>query len=221
MNVLRWIVLLSAVALPAADSFGQQNSHAISPMSTAVQLPTFSFFGVGTTVSVPDRGSTYMGGVNRSAEGMNEFGTPLLPFRNRSFGRESSATSTRMSVYVHDFEAMDEYLLSQPTAFNQRPQPAPAAQPAKVAVGEQGPPRPVVDAAALRAQHQREEQARASEASDLVARAQAAEASGKPGVAKVYYQMAARRASGSLKDQIVARLAALSAPSSPTLVQDR
>ena len=79
-----WWSLL-AVGLVSASAFGQQG--------TAVQLPTFSYFTTNTTVSVPDRGSVYLGGVNRAASGRNEFGAPLLPFRNRSFGTERSATS--------------------------------------------------------------------------------------------------------------------------------
>ena len=51
---------------------------------------------------------------------------------------------------------------------------------------------------------------RSAEAESYFAQARQAETDGKPGVAKIYYQMAARRASGDFKQQIQARLDALS-----------
>jgi general secretion pathway protein D len=53
-----------------------------------VQLPSFSFISVVTTVSVPDGGTVLLGGIKRLAEGRNEFGVPLLskiPYVNRLF----------------------------------------------------------------------------------------------------------------------------------------
>lgn len=50
---------------------------------------------------------------------------------------------------------------------------------------------------------------RAAEATLYFAKGQQAETEGKRGVAKIYYQMAARRAAGDLQSQITARLAAL------------
>ena len=52
--------------------------------------------------------------------------------------------------------------------------------------------------------------ARSAEADDYFARGQQAEADGKMAVAKIYYQMAARRATGDLKQQVLARLDAVS-----------
>ena len=36
--------------------------------ATTVQLPSFSIFSVNTTVSVPDSGGMYLGGVNRARD---------------------------------------------------------------------------------------------------------------------------------------------------------
>lgn len=80
--------------------------------ASAVQLPTFGYNTVNTTVSVPDRGGVYMGGINRSSSGRTESGAPLLPFKNRSIGNQTSATSFSSHVYIHDFEAMDEAALN-------------------------------------------------------------------------------------------------------------
>ena len=45
---------------------------------TTVQLPTFSYVTVTTTVSVPDGGTVLLGGIKRLSEGRNEFGVPML-----------------------------------------------------------------------------------------------------------------------------------------------
>ena len=84
--------------------------------ASAVQLPTFGYNTVNTTVSVPDRGGVYMGGIKRSSSGRTESGAPLLPFKNRSIGNQTSATSFSVHTYIHDFEAMDEAALSAGSA---------------------------------------------------------------------------------------------------------
>ncbi len=55
---------------------------------TTVQLPTFAFVTVTTTVSVPDGGTVLLGGIKRLSEGRNERGIPILskiPYINRLF----------------------------------------------------------------------------------------------------------------------------------------
>ncbi len=64
---------------------------------TTVQLPTFAFTQVSTTVSVPDGGTILLGGIKRLAEGRAERGVPMLSkipyisrlFRNVSVGRDA------------------------------------------------------------------------------------------------------------------------------------
>ena len=75
---------------------------------------------------------------------------------------------------------------------------------------EPDPPPPVSDVAAEQANRAARQAARADEADSFFARGQQAEADGKPNVAKIYYQMAARRATGDLKQQVQARLDAVS-----------
>ena len=66
---------------------------------TTVQLPTFSFVTVTTTVSVPDGGTVLLGGIKRLSEGRTEYGVPILnkiPYINRLFkntgiGRETQS----------------------------------------------------------------------------------------------------------------------------------
>jgi general secretion pathway protein D len=83
------------------DDNNKQNSEAeqIIRSGTTVQLPTFSFVSVTTTVSVPDGGTVLLGGIKRLSEGRNEFGVPLLSkvpyinrlFRNVGIGRETDS----------------------------------------------------------------------------------------------------------------------------------
>jgi len=107
---MRKNLLIAVLTLSITVTFGQ-SVQAQNGNASAVQLPTFSYFTAPTTVSVPDRGGTYMGGVKRSASGRIESGAPLLPFKNRAIGNESSASSISVHAYIHDFEAMDEAIL--------------------------------------------------------------------------------------------------------------
>jgi len=70
------------------DSTKKKNSREIRSEGTTVQLPTFSFVTVTTTVSVPDGGTVLMGGIKRLSEGRSEAGVPILnkiPYLNRLF----------------------------------------------------------------------------------------------------------------------------------------
>jgi hypothetical protein len=73
-----------------------------------VQQPVIDTFGVGTTVSVPDRGGMYLGGVGRPAEARSARGFPL---RRGPLARSTSAASLSTGVFIHDFEAMDAAVL--------------------------------------------------------------------------------------------------------------
>jgi len=66
--------------------------------------------------------------------------------------------------------------------------------------------RAAMSVAEARKLHQAEQAEQDAEVLGYVERARAAEAAGKPNVAKIYYQMAHRRAAGQLRDQIEARL---------------
>jgi general secretion pathway protein D len=64
---------------------------------STVQLPTFAFTTVSTTVSVPDGGTVLLGGIKRLREGRTERGVPMLGklpyisrlFKNVGIGRET------------------------------------------------------------------------------------------------------------------------------------
>jgi general secretion pathway protein D len=85
---------------------------------TSVQLPTFSFVTVTTTVSVPDGGTVLLGGVKRLSEGRVEEGVPImnkLPYINRLFknvgiGRETSSLMMMVTPRIIIQEEEEEKL---------------------------------------------------------------------------------------------------------------
>ena len=81
-----------------------------------VQLPEYQHMDVNTTVMVPDGGSMNTGGITRSSSGGTSSGTPILPFRNRSYGSSNSISSMQTSVQIIDLHEMDEAILNSPSA---------------------------------------------------------------------------------------------------------
>ncbi len=85
---------------------------------TTVQLPTFSYITVTTTVSVPDGGTVLLGGIKRLSEGRNEFGVPILnkiPYINRLFknvgiGRETQSLMMMVTPRIIIQEEEEERL---------------------------------------------------------------------------------------------------------------
>jgi general secretion pathway protein D len=83
-----------------------------------VQLPSFSFVSVLTTVSVPDGGTVLLGGIKRLNEGRTEFGVPLLSkvpyinrlFRNVSIGRETESLMMMVTPRIIIQEEEEERL---------------------------------------------------------------------------------------------------------------
>jgi len=224
---------VSTLGLALVASLCMASVEASAQPAQTVQLPTFSFASVGTTVMVPDQGSVFLGDINRASEGRSEFGVPgiTLPgFQSRGIGQDRSASSFWVSVTIHDFEAMDQALLNTPspdgfarsypsissglletpTAIAGRTFPGKAAKLAGNWRVEPDAPALVTDAAAEQANRLARQAARIDAADSFFARGQQAEADGKPNVAKIYYQMAARRATGDLKQQVQARLDAVS-----------
>jgi hypothetical protein len=211
---------VAALGVALAASFGLA---ALEASAQTVQLPTFTTTGVGTTVIVPDGGAAFLGGISRAADGRSEFGVPGLAFpgfQSRGIGQERGASSFWATVTIHDFDAMDQALLNTPSpdgVARAYPGMSPAAfagrtvqrNPAVLAGNwrvEPDPPPPVSDVAVEQASRAARQATRVEEADSFFDRGQQAEADGKPSVAKIYYQMAARRATGDLKQQVQARL---------------
>jgi len=162
-----------------------------SAAAQAVQLPTFHFFTLSTTVSVPDGGDAMLGGMSRSSSGRVQRGIPGLPsqpFDNVATGRASGTGNVSASATIHDFEAMEKALQG-------------AGGGAQGAVGKgRGAivslPKsdgPVQSIAAIRAHQAVEDAARQAEAAAALARGRQLLAEGKTNVAKFYFQSAVRK----------------------------
>jgi hypothetical protein len=203
-----------------------------------VQLPTFNFFTVNTTVEVPDSGGCVLGGVGSSDSGCNQQGIPGLgsrPFTNVAGGARGAAGSVSIAAEIHDFEAIDRQLLGEDfdrtadattaaDALAVRRLPimlrpvvgANSRQPSRLAADSTGS-NSIAD---IRRQQAAEDLAAQEEAQRLFEQAAELQSAGKPGVAKVYYQMVAHRATGDLKQRALAAVRELSQPT-PTVSTGR
>ncbi len=169
----------------------------------AVQLPTFQFFTVQTTVSVPDSGGAYLGGVGRSSTHSSQRGLPLLNrdplFAGRAIGRTSGTSGVSVHAQIHDMQAMDEALLRQAglrgdnrRIATSRVRQVPAKSMAEIRRDQNGRAETVGD-----------------EADRYLEQGRLALAEGKAGVARVNLQMALRRAQGEKRNQVLSELAKL------------
>jgi general secretion pathway protein D len=97
-------------------------SSTTSSSGTTVQLPTFAFVTVTTTVSVPDGGTVLLGGIKRLSEGRQEDGVPVLdkiPYLNRLFknvgiGRQTQSLMMMVTPRIIIQEEEEEKLGVQP-----------------------------------------------------------------------------------------------------------
>ena len=80
----------------------------VADAQIAIQQPVVSTFSVSTTVSVPDSGAGFLGGLKSAGESRFRHG-PFRSGTNSGVFRQSSAASTRATI--HDFAAMDDLLL--------------------------------------------------------------------------------------------------------------
>jgi general secretion pathway protein D len=108
---------------PVDDQRTVQDNATNSTNGTTVQLPTFSFVTVTTTVSVPDGGTVLLGGIKRLSEGRNERGVPVLSkvpyvnrlFRNVGIGRTTQSLMMMVTPRIIIQEEEEERIGLQPT----------------------------------------------------------------------------------------------------------
>jgi hypothetical protein len=182
-----------------------------------VQLPTFSLFTVSTTVSVPDGGGVFLGGVNRAASGRVERGVPGVPFRNRGFGSARSASGMHVSATIIDHKEMDEAILAEAAA-RRGGAPLSDDKPVKLTgeaiVADRGPGRDSatsreLSVAEIRRRQATEADTRSAEGLAYLAKGERAITEGKPGLAKVYLRMAASRLTGEAAQAATRQLKSL------------
>ena len=103
---------------PSDDTSTVINNSVASAGGTTVQLPTFAFTSVTTTVSVPDGGTILLGGIKRLTEGRTEQGVPMLSklpyinrlFRNVGIGRETQSLMMMVTPRIIIQEEEEEKL---------------------------------------------------------------------------------------------------------------
>lgn len=174
------------------------------PPGTTVQLPTFQFFTVGTTVSVPDSGRAFVAGPRVLSTGSTAFG-PSDQGAGRTIGQAVVGGNLHLSAEIH-LQPDEEPLPTVGTAhgaeahlIGRQLQAARASSAGQADVS--------VDQA--RAQYYANLALEAEQAERYFDQGRQAEAADKPGVARIFYQMALRRAVGPLREQILKRLAEL------------
>jgi hypothetical protein len=222
---MRRAIQLAAMAGLAAASgaMAQQPQHL---PATTVQLPSFSFFSVNTTVSVPDSGGAFLGGVKRARDGSWTRG--FGPLANRAIGGDRMAGGASVHATIIDHEELDRATLAKAAAKREaadadavkaevlarhvgRVEEPIAATSGRAESGSAGASPSLPDSvAAIKARNAAAAEERSLEAAQYFAQARQAESAGKPAIAKIYYAMVARR-DGPLKQQAEERLAALKA----------
>ena len=184
-------------------------SIASAQAPTTVQLPTFSFFTVNTSVSVPDSGGSYLGGLLRGRDSSSTRG-PLLA--NRGMGSERSAGGMGVRAWIHDFRKLDDALLADAAGKRREADPAAIKGEAladsleKSPAGIRGGDAPLLSVAEIRRQNEQQDQARRDEALAYFTKAEEYRSGGKMGLAKLNYQRAAARDTGKVKEAALARI---------------
>jgi hypothetical protein len=157
-----------------------------------IVVPTISVFTVGTTVSVPDRGGTYLGGY-RSASTTS---TETFPRLGRGFASRMSASDATAHVWIHDFQEMEEQL-GKRTEYATRPTPTGFGASVQQYASNRSERRVEITpaktsqeepTATKKARDDELLAAKVEHAADLLKRGQDAETRGKLNVAKLYYK---------------------------------
>lgn len=214
MNRFYFLLTIALAGALPSTAFAQQQQQ-------TVQLPTFSFFTVQTSVLVPDGGSAYLGGVSRAAVGSRFRGTPLAKgplLGNRASGSSFQTGSMSVHATIIDNSEIDAAVLA--TGMDSRgvdpdvtfAQLAAAQRAADAAAGAkpaQDNLRGTTSVADIRLAQQSADDAKQAEARELFLKAEGYAAAKQTGLAKVYYKMAATRATGELRTETLTRLAAL------------
>lgn len=193
-------------------------SSARAQAPTTVQLPTFNFFTVNTTVSVPDRGGTYLGGLLRGSDSSTTRGLAPFPgLANRGIGSERSAAGMSVRAWIHDFRKMDEALLAEAAAKRGETDPA-ALKGAALSDSLEAAPTgnaadaPLLSVAEIRRQNELQDAAQREEAMAYFLKAEEYRTAGKLGLAKLNYQRAAARDAGKVKEAAMKRISQIESP---------
>lgn len=103
----RKIISFAIIVLAGQSVFAQ----------VAIQQPVVGTTAVNTTVSVPDRGTTYLGGTSSAVSGRSQYG-PIRSGTSMGFSRQSSSMS--VSARVIDLHTMDQEILNSRSSSDDR-----------------------------------------------------------------------------------------------------
>ena len=215
----------------------------VTPVAAqVVMLPTYRTFSTSGSVLVPDRGMAHLGSISRAREGSVTRGIPGLAqlpmvgrlFRNQGIGREVGHAGAAVTATIIDLRELDEQVLASarvPVFSAEEIQLARKADFLIRNVARQGAQVPALSAlvetrtanrssvAEIRRQNQLAAVQRHQEAEEYLQRARQLDAQGKTGVARIYYQMAARRSTGAQQQVILDRLQTINAQRAAKLVE--
>ncbi len=159
-----------------------------------VQLPTFHYFGVSTTVVVPDRGTIPLGGVTYSSMGRTRFDKV-----GSTYGRSFDSVGLSMGATIIDHDELDRAVLAEAALkrgahFDVMGRPVTREALQGEPVLEPKPLSPL---------------GKSIDGDVYLRRGQEAEKSGQPEVAKVFYRRAAKLGNIIVKRTAEERLAEL------------
>ena len=191
-----------------------------------VMLPTQRIFSTSGSVLVPDHGTAHLGSIRWAREGSTTRGVPGLAqlpgvgrlFRNQAYSREMGTSGAAVTVTIIDLHDLDQQVLGQAQVHLPSPEEQEIARKADFLVRNLAKSSvttplkktlPTVRPAGvmeIRRQNQVAASQRQQEATEFLAKARQLDRVGKTGVARIYYQMAARRSTGVQQQMILDRL---------------
>ena len=195
------IAFLSGLIVAASSPVASAQATA----RTEIVVPIQQVFAVRTSVTVPDRGTMYLGGVDRASSFRSEFRPGFSSGSSES--RSSAGASVR--VWIHDFSELDPAGDFHVADSDARPAVGFSGAMHGYASSRDAQGRPAVSTA--KSPEADSGQERDAQFADLVARGRDAETRGKLKIARLYYQSAGRLASGAHGDDVRARLLAINA----------
>ena len=227
-NILFSIILLGFTAPALAQQQG-------GGQPSVVQLPSVSFFTVSTTVSVPDSGRGLMGGVKSGQIGSATRGVPLLSkvpwmkrlFTNKGIGRAVNNSNVSVTARIIDLNEMEEDLMNGGIKARRVVGGVNDLSAAKRRKGffinrnivaKKDSETLKGSLASIRNKLRAEDLVKQREGLAFFQKAKKAEKGGKKAVAKIFYRMAAKRASLKVRRVALERLAILAAPKKPARV---
>ncbi len=193
-----------------------------------VQLPTLRVFTLSTTVSVTDRGSVSLGGVDYARSGSISRGVPVVgrlpavggPFRSHAAGHSMGANRVSVTATIIDHREWDEAIRAMATeqshanpreeAMERRAELLSRHVARHASVTDRTTDPGSTSLEARRFRNQLVDAERQTEAGTFFARGQQALREDRRGVAAAYFRLAARRADGQLRDRALAHIKAIS-----------